>query len=144
MSSTRKVNQLPEQPSALRLPDLCQVSPLLFGEPDGDEFGQARTPLVHDGQGAISGADHVHRGADDLMQYLGQFQFPTDRQNGVQQTLQAFLGACERVELLRDPTRFGVHAQALSERERVVVRLHGAPLRDGAGSLVITVLPIPR
>lgn len=90
-------------------------------------LGQARALLVHDGESAVAGTDTFHCGAHDLAQHLGQFQFPADRQHSVQQALQAFLGAGERVELLCDASWLGVHAQVLSGRERVLVRFHGAP-----------------
>lgn len=103
----RMLRQL-RQPQWHRVPDQFSEEPVpagqcpdlrvpLFADADGQELGQLLVTADH-AQRPVLGVHQHHRGLDDAAQHLRQVEFPADREDGLQQAVQAVPGPAHRVD----------------------------------------------
>lgn len=107
----RILDQQPQHPAAVREGHAGQSGALLLAQAGGDELLQVLTGLVEHAQGAVAGADQIHRGGDDAPQHGGQVQLAADGEDGVEQPLQPVLGVGQGPQLGADPLQLSVEVE---------------------------------
>jgi hypothetical protein len=133
------LDQQAEHTAAVREGDPGECGALLLAQPGGDELLQVLTGLVEHAQGAVAGADQVHRGGDDPPQHGGQVQLAADREDGVEQPLQPVLGVGQGPQLGADPFQLAVEMEPEVGDPGWLGRL--GRLRGGTGPLPLPFVP---